>query len=75
MLLLPHARVGEGSKAAPSGRGSSNPRPHQKMMLLDLSKLFVQLLLPRQNKDLKPAQQALRQPQAPHHAGLFAMGS
>jgi len=31
--------------------------------------------LPRQYKDLKPAQQALRQPQAPHHAGLFALGS
>ena len=29
----------------------------------------------RQYKDLKPAQQALRQPQAPHHAGLFALGS
>jgi len=31
--------------------------------------------LPRQYKDLKPAQQALRQPQAPHHAGLFSLGS
>jgi hypothetical protein len=29
----------------------------------------------RQYKDLKPAQQALRQAQAPHHAGLFALGS
>ena len=29
----------------------------------------------RQYKDLKPAQQALRQPQAPHYAGLFALGS
>ena len=29
----------------------------------------------RQYKDLTPAQQALRQPQAPHHAGLFALGS
>jgi hypothetical protein len=28
-------------------------------------------VLGRQYKDLKPAQQALRQPQAPHHAGLF----
>jgi len=28
--------------------------------------------LPLQYKDLKPAQQDLRQPQAPHHAGLFA---
>jgi hypothetical protein len=32
-------------------------------------------VLGRQYKDLKPAQQALRQPQAPHHAGLFALGS
>ena len=29
----------------------------------------------RQYKDLKPAQQAKRQPQAPHLAGLFALGS
>jgi hypothetical protein len=29
----------------------------------------------RQYKELKPAQQALRQPQAPHHAGLFALRS
>jgi hypothetical protein len=29
---------------------SSNPRPHQKTMLLDLSKLFIQSLLGRQNK-------------------------
>ena len=35
---------------------------------------FESLLL-RQYKDLKPAQQALRQPQAPHHAGLFALTS
>jgi len=28
----------------------------------------------RQYKDLKPAQQAFRQPQAPHHAGPFALG-
>ncbi len=28
---------------------SSNPRPHQNTMLPDLSKLFVQLLLPRQD--------------------------
>lgn len=41
------------------------------MMLLDLSKLFIQLLLPRQYKGLKPAKQSLRQPQAPHHAGRF----
>ena len=45
MLLLPHARVGEGSKAAPSGRGSSNPRPHQKAMYLDLSKLVKRCVL------------------------------
>jgi hypothetical protein len=32
----------------------------------------MKCVLPRQYKDLKPAQQALRQPQAPHHAGLFA---
>jgi len=35
----------------------------------------MKYVLPRQYKDLKPAQQALRQPQAPHHAGLFALGS
>ena len=29
----------------------------------------------RQYKDLKPAQQALRQHEAPHQAGLFALGS
>ena len=32
-------------------------------------------LLARQYKDLKPAQQALRQPQALQHAGLFVLGS
>jgi hypothetical protein len=53
----------------------SNPHPHQKTMLIDLSKLFIQSLLTRQYKDLKPDQQALRRPQAPHHAGLFALGS
>ena len=37
-----------GRTATAVGRGSSNPQPHQKMMLFDLSKLFVQLLLPRQ---------------------------
>ena len=31
-------------------------------------------LLARQYKDLKPAQQALRQPQAPHHGGAFCFG-
>jgi len=31
----------------------------------------MKYVLPRQYKDLKPAQQALRQTQAPHHAGLF----
>ena len=31
-------------------------------------------VLGRQYKDLKPAQAALRQPQAPHYAGLFALG-
>ena len=31
----------------------------------------MRYVLPRQYKDLKPVQQALRQPQAPHHAGLF----
>ena len=36
---------------------------------------MIWYLLARQYKDLKPAQQALRQPQAPHHAGLFALGS
>ena len=35
----------------------------------------MRYVLGRQNKDLKPAQQALRQPQAPYHAGLFALGS
>ncbi len=35
----------------------------------------MKYVLLRQDKDLKPAQQAKRQPQAPHHAGLFAMGS
>jgi hypothetical protein len=44
-------------------------------MFFDLSKLFIQALLRRQYKDLKPAQQALRQPQAPHHAGLFAFAT
>lgn len=48
MLLLPHARVGEGSKAAPSGRGSSNPRPHQKTMHPDLSRLVGPSSLLRQ---------------------------
>ena len=28
----------------------SNPHPHQKTMLIDLSKLFIQSLLTRQNK-------------------------
>jgi hypothetical protein len=28
-------------------------------------------VLSRQSKDLKPAQHALRQPQAPHHSGLL----
>ncbi len=35
----------------------------------------MEYLLGRQYKDLKPAQQALRQPQAPRHTGLFALGS
>jgi hypothetical protein len=46
--------------------------------LLALGKLrrfVIWYLLARQYKDLKPAQQALRQPQAPHHAGLFVLGS
>jgi hypothetical protein len=43
-------------------------------MGLNLYRGFESLGL-RQYKDLKPAQQALRQPQAPHHAGLFALGS
>jgi hypothetical protein len=30
---------------------------------------------PRHFKDLKPAQQNLKQPQALHNAGLFALGS
>jgi hypothetical protein len=37
-----------GRKLTAAGRGSSNPRRHQKTMLLDLSKLFIQSLLPRQ---------------------------
>ena len=37
-----------GRKPTAAGRGSSNPQPHQKTMLFELSKLFVQLLLPRQ---------------------------
>ena len=45
-------------------------RPHQK-----LRRFEIWYLLARQYKDLKPAQQALRQPKAPHHAGLFALGS
>ena len=36
---------------------------------------MMEYVLFRQYKDLKPAQQALRQPQAPHHAGLFALSS
>ena len=40
-----------------------------------LRRFAILYLLARQYKDLKPAQQALRQPQAPHHAGLFALGS
>ncbi len=32
----------------------------------------MEYLLGRQYKDRKPAQQALRQPQTPHYAGLFA---
>jgi len=34
----------------------------------------MRFVLPRQYKDLKPAQQTLRQPQAPHNAGLFLLG-
>ena len=43
---------------------------HQKLRLF-----MMEYVLFRQYKDLKPAQQALRQPQAPHHAGLFALSS
>ncbi len=42
-----------GRKLTAAGRGSSNPRRHQKTMLLDLSKLFIQSLLPRQAKFLQ----------------------
>ncbi len=35
----------------------------------------MEYLLGRQYKDRKPAQQALRQPQTPHYAGLFALGA
>ncbi len=45
-------------------------RAHQKLRLF-----VVTYVLPRQYKDLKPAQQALRQPQAPQHAGLFVSAS
>jgi hypothetical protein len=41
----------------------------------NLRRFVMRYVLGRQYKDLKPAQQALRQPQAPHHAGLFALGS
>ena len=64
-----------GRKLPHAGEVSSNPRPHQKTMHLDLSRLVGLSLLLRQYKDFKPAYQALRQPQAPHHAGLFALGS
>jgi len=40
-------------------------------MLFDLSKLFIQSLLTRHNKDLKPALQVLRHPQAPHTRGFL----
>ena len=40
-----------------------------------LRRFGILYLLARQYEDPKPAQQALRQPQAPHHAGLFALGS
>ena len=35
----------------------------------------MKYVLGRQYKDFKPALQALWQSQAPHHAGLFALGS
>jgi len=71
---------------APQGLGCGG---HQDESLLELEQFFktytpfdslpayldFESPLPRQYKDLKPAQQALRQPQAPHHAGLFALGS
>jgi hypothetical protein len=41
----------------------------------NLRRFVMKGVLGRQYLDLKPAQQALRQPQAPHHAGLFALGS
>jgi hypothetical protein len=41
---------------------------HQKLW-----RFVMKFVLPRQYKDLKPAQQALRQHQAPHHAGLFLL--
>ncbi len=37
----------------PAGVGGSNPRSHQKTMLLDLSKLFIQSLLGRHAKFLQ----------------------
>ena len=51
------------------------PQVLNRLVLGKLRRFVMKHVLLRQNKDLKPAQQALRQPQAPHHAGLFAMGS
>ena len=54
---------------------SSNPRPYQKQGVWELSELVKQSLLGRQNKSFQLAQPGCKAPEAPHHAGLFAMGS
>ena len=45
------------------------------LALQKLRRFVMEYLLGRQYKDRKPAQQALRQPQTPHYAGLFALGA
>ena len=40
-----------------------------------LRRFKMRYVLPRQYKGVEPAQQALRQPLAPYHAGLFAWGT
>ena len=54
---------------------SSNPRPHQNLIHFDLSKLAKRPVLGRQNKSFQLAQSGCQALRAPHHAGLFAMGS
>jgi len=44
-------------------------------MDLDLSWLVERSSLPRQNKSCQLAHPSLKALRAPHHAGLFAMGS